>query len=358
MKQLLAHILRGHPLPRSRRAHCAPLPKALSLLRSVLHVVMIPAAWLAVSVTATAQSDIIFTQYRALPTLYNPARTGDTDYIRIRGGARLQWIGITHAPKSFVATGDSPFKIGTKRIGAGVVIMQESLGLFSNLLAAAQGSYKMKLFKGELGIGVQVGYYNSQFKGSKVFIPSGDDYHQPNDPSIPTQDISGNSVDFSLGLSYTHRYFYAALSGLHLTSPKISMSLEGNEQTETQRYETELPRMVYFEGGGNIRLQNSLFELQPSLLLASDFSSFSANITMGATYNKFLNFGLGYRWNDALSVMVGAEFKNFFVGYAFDYPLSAISGASSGSHELVAGYQLKLDLSGKNKNKHRSIRIM
>lgn len=79
---------------------------------------------------------------------------------------------------------------------------------------------------------------------------------------------------------------------------------------------------------------------------------------MRATYNKFLSFGLGYRWNNAVSIMIGAEFKNFFLGYAFDYPLSAIAKASSGSHEIVAGYQLKLDLSGKNKNKHRSIRIM
>lgn len=32
--------------------------------------------------------------------------------------------------------------------------------------------------------------------------------------------------------------------------------------------------------------------------------------------------------------------------------------ASSGSHEVFLGYSLKLDLSDKNKNKHKSIRIM
>lgn len=98
--------------------------------------------------------------------------------------------------------------------------------------------------------------------------------------------------------------------------------------------------------------------MQPALLVATDFSAFSANISMNATYNKFITFGLGYRWDDAISLTVGAYYKNFFLGYAFDYPTSAISKASSGSHEIVAGYQIKLDLSGKNKNKHRSIRIM
>ena len=56
--------------------------------------------------------------------------------------------------------------------------------------------------------------------------------------------------------------------------------------------------------------------------------------------------------------MVGVNFKNFYLGYSYDYPLSAIGKVSSGSHEIVAGYQLKLDFSGKNKHKHRSIRIM
>ena len=62
--------------------------------------------------------------------------------------------------------------------------------------------------------------------------------------------------------------------------------------------------------------------------------------------------------NDAVSVMIGAELKNFFLGYSFDYPISNISKASSGSHEVFLRYNIKLDLSEKNKNKHKSIRIM
>jgi hypothetical protein len=90
----------------------------------------------------------------------------------------------------------------------------------------------------------------------------------------------------------------------------------------------------------------------------TDFSTYTAEVTMRARYNKFITFGLGYRYKDAISAMIGAEYKNFFVGYAYDYPTSAIAKASSGSHELIAGYKLKLDFSGKNRNKHRSIRIM
>lgn len=307
---------------------------------------------------ARAQGDMILTQYWAVPTLYNPSYTGDIDFIRIRGAARMQWVGIENAPKDFLVAADMPFKLFGKRIGAGINISQESIGLFDNLLINAQGSYKFNALKGQFSIGLQVGYYNSKFNGSEVYIPSDDDYHQPNDPAIPTQDLSGKSIDFSLGASYTHKYFYAGVSALHITSPKVNLTLEGNENMDAQEYETELPRAIYFTGGSNIMIKNSLFLLQPSLLVATDFNDFSADITMRATYNKFLTFGLGYRWDDAISIMAGVNYKNFFLGYSFDYPTSDISKVSSGSHEIVAGYQLKLDLSGKNKNKHRSIRIM
>lgn len=307
---------------------------------------------------ASAQSDVQFTQYWAVPAYYNPAATGSTDYLRIRGGARLQWVGIENAPSSFMVVADSPLQLMRKRIGVGVVMSQESLGLFSNMLFSAQGSYKFKLFKGELSAGLQVGYFTSRFKGSDVYIPDGDDYHEPNDPSIPNQDLTGGALDLSAGVHFTHKLFYAGISCLHANNPKVSMSREGSESTESEQYETEFKRMAYFIAGSNIQLKNSLFELQPSMLVKTDFSAFMAEVTMRARYNKFLSVGLGYRWKDAISVMVGAEYKNFFLGYAFDYPTSAISKASSGSHEIVAGYRMKLDFSGKNKNKHRSIRIM
>lgn len=321
-------------------------------------LLIILAATAGSALCAMAQSDASFTQYWAMPTLLNPAATGDTDFIRVRAGARLQWVGIENAPMTFTAMADMPFKVLNKRIGAGITAQQESIGLFSNLLINAQGSYKLKLFKGLMSIGVQAGYYNSRFKGTEAYIPDNDDYHQGNDPSIPNQDLSGNAFDVSAGVWYTHKLFYAGISGMHLTSPKVKMTKEGNESQEATQYEIELPRAIYFTAGGNIVINNTLFTLQPSLLIGSDFSDFSADITMRATYNNFINFGLGYRWNSAISVMIGAEYKNFFLGYAYDYPTSAIARASSGSHELVAGYRFKLDLSGKNKNRHRSIRIM
>ena len=324
------------------------------LHRLLLFVALVLAAW----ADAHGQADTQLSQYWSIPTYYNPAASGATDYLRINGGARLQWLGIENAPQSFLGQVDMPLNLLGKRIGVGAGLQAETLGLFSNFDIDVQFSYKLKLLKGELSIGAQVGYFEQSFKGSEVEVPDDDGYHDSNDTGIPTQDLKGGTVDLSAGVYYTHKYFWVGVSGLHLLAPTVKMSLEGSESTASQEYESLLPRTLYFMGGSNIELKNTLFELQPSLMVKTDFSSFVAEITARARYNKFLSFGVGYRWNDAIMVMAAAEIKNFFVGYAYDYPLSAISKASMGSHELMVGYKMKLDFSGKNKNKHRSIRIM
>lgn len=110
--------------------------------------------------------------------------------------------------------------------------------------------------------------------------------------------------------------------------------------------------------GSNIPIKNTLFEIQPSVMVKSDFTFTVAEATARVRYNKFLTAGLGYRYNDAVSLILGAEYKDFFIGYSYDYSISEISKASNGSHEIWAGYKLKLDLGEKNKHRHKNIRIM
>lgn len=84
-------------------------------------------------VSAVAQTDGQLTQYFAVPTYYNPAAIGNTDFVRIRAGSRMQWIGVDNAPRTFLLTADSPLKLFGKRIGVGVVASSESAGLFRTL---------------------------------------------------------------------------------------------------------------------------------------------------------------------------------------------------------------------------------
>ena len=333
-------------------------------------------------IVVNASIDAMLTQHWAMPTLLNPAATGDIDYIRIRGGARLQDLGKYHAPKNFLATADSPFKLGGKRIGAGIIVNAQNYDLYRNLLISAQGSYKLQ-FKNNsrLSIGVQIGYFHSKFKGSEFIINnSGDKEENPegseedegnkedtpddNGPGnsynedMPTQDVAGGSIDFAVGIRYEHPKFYVSIAGQHLTNSKVRLSTEGESSSDTRFIESKLPISLYFDAGGNIRIPNSLFTLQPSLILGTDFGDFAGVAEMRATYNNLVTFGVDYRYNCAVGVLAGLTIKNFFLGYSWEYNYTQQGRGATGNHELVLGYQFKMNMGGKNLFRHRSIRIM
>lgn len=316
-------------------------------------------AFALLAISAHGQTDAQYTQYYEVPGAYNPAAIGRTDFIRIRGLGRMQWVGIDGAPKTFMGVADMPFKVASQRFGTGIVAQQESIGLYSSLNLNAQIAWKLRKFGGVFTVGFQLGMYDQRFKGSEVFVPDGDDYHQGADEGIPTTDLHGTALDLGAGIWYDRKTWYAGISCAHLTAPAIKMGGEnGGSGNDENIYEFKVARTLYFTAGCNIPINNTLFEVMPSVLAKSDFSVFSAEATARVRYNKFLSFGIGYRWNDAVTATVAAEFKNFFIGYSFDYATSSLHSASAGSHEIVAGYSLKLDLGEKNRNKHKSIRIM
>lgn len=329
------------------------------VVRKISVIAVVIAACLSAA-SVSAQTDAQFSQYYEVPSYFNPSAIGQTDFLRIRGGMRMQWVGIDGAPKDFVATADMPLKIMGKRFAVGVLFDTDKAGLYSSLNAGAQISYSRKLLGGNISAGLQIGFYDQGFKGSEVYIPDDDDYHDSNDDGLPDQDIHGTALDLAFGLWYTHKYFSAGLSATHLTSPTVTMTKESSSgTTETQQeFQFQAKRTLYFTAQSNIPINNTLFEIVPSVLVKSDFSFTTGEATVRCRYDKFLTFGLGYRWKDAIIATVAAEFKNIFIGYSYDYATSSIAKASSGSHEVFAGYRLKLNMSEKNRNRHKNIRIM
>ncbi len=306
-----------------------------------------------------AQTDAQFSQHYEVPSLYNPAAIGQSDFLRLRGAGRLQWVGIDGAPQTFLLTGDMPFKLLEKRFGAGLIMQQESIGLYQSLNLGAQLGFKFKKWGGEFTAAVQFGIYDQKFKGSEVYLPDADDYHQGTDDAIPTTDLAGTALDLAAGISYVRPNWKVGLSVTHLTSPTITMGGEnGGNVAGENIYEFNAAQTFYFSGSCNIPVKNTLFEIVPSMLVKSDLTFTTGEFMARARYNKFLSFGLGYRWDDAVLATIAAEIKNFYIGYSFDYATSALRSASSGSHEIVVGYSLKLNLGEKNRNRHKNIRIM
>ena len=315
---------------------------------------------------AYSQSDLSFTQHWEIPSFYNPSFTGESDYLRIRTGGRLQWVGIENYPKNIIGEAETPLKIAEKRIGTGVKFSYLTLDDYKNIYAGLQGSYKFNLGKGRLSIGLEIGYFSTEFK-QRDQQPDKDPDQEFN--TVATDDLlnpkmrelKGSSIDVSLGILYSIPVFHIGLSILHITNPKIELSgKEGYQEISeySENLKSNLRRSLYFDSGGNIKIHNTLFTLQPSLFLTTDFKDLNGQITMRTNYNGFLTFGLAYRWKHAIYGIIEVDYKNFFIGYSYGLPLSSYPGKSSGNHELILGYRLKLDFSSKNKYGQKSIRIM
>lgn len=321
------------------------------------------AAVVAAAVSARAQTDAIPAQFHQMPAMLNAAAAGQTDCLRIRGCAGLQWVGVDGAPRTFGGSADMPVRLLGQRIGLGVRLVQQSQGLYSTMAAGFQGAWGIRRWGGLWSAGLDIGLLDQSFKGSRVYIPDGDDYHQGTDQAIPTTDIHGTTLDLGAGLYYTHRYFQAGISCAHLNSPTVSMAAEtssgsASATTSAERYTFKASPTLYFMACGNIPLKNTLFEIVPAIAVASDFTFTTARMSALAIYRRFLGLGLGYSWRDAVTATVCAHIRDFYVGYTYGYPTSAISRASSGSHQIVVGYSLRLDMGQKNRNRHRSVRIM
>lgn len=306
---------------------------------------------LAACVKMQAQFDAQFSQYWALPNYYNAGSAGYSGKLNILAASRTQWVGMPNAPQTFFVSADMPLRLFKQNHGIGLVVTTEPIGLFSNLSFNLQYAYKLKLWDGELGLGIQLGLFDQSFDGSKVFIPETDD-HNPSEEGIPKAVIQGTAFDMAFGVYYTRKNLYGGISATHLTQPTISLT------DDSKNYETYLGRLYYFTVGGNIPIKNTLYEIQPSLFLKTNLQMVQVEATARVMLRKMFWGGLSYRWKDAIIVMVGANIKNFKIGYSYDWSVSPIIKANSGSHEVFIGYDLKIDMSKKNKNKHKSIRIL
>lgn len=306
---------------------------------------------LAACVKMQAQFDAQFSQYWALPNYYNAGSAGYSGKLNILAASRTQWVGMPNAPQTFFVSADMPLRLFKQNHGIGLVVTTEPIGLFSNLSFNLQYAYKLKLWDGELGLGIQLGLFDQSFDGSKVFIPETDD-HNPSEEGIPKAVIQGTAFDMAFGVYYTRKNLYGGISATHLTQPTISLT------DDSKNYETYLGRLYYFTVGGNIPIKNTLYEIQPSLFLKTNLQMVQVEATARVMLRKMFWGGLSYRWKDAIIVMVGANIKSFKIGYSYDWSVSPIIKANSGSHEVFIGYDLKIDMSKKNKNKHKSIRIL
>ena len=305
-----------------------------------------------------AQFDPQIGQYMYLQSSYNPAAVGDGEMMRVYGSHRMQFTGIMDAPMTTYFSFSSPFVIGKTQHAAGVRFVNDRFGLFSNQSFYAEYAYRLKLGKGYLSVGVDLGFLNLSFAVDSINLSNieaveDNAYHTVNDDAIPVargqEGVSGMGFDMNVGVYYSTATWWAGVSYGHLTQPVLQWS---------DQAEVPVRGTFYAAGGYNWQLRDKKWVLMPSAMLQTDFVSWDLNLTMLAQVNNRFRFGAGYRIAGSVNILFGMDIiDGLQVGYTYELPANGLMRESYGSHELYLAYGFNV-LKPKRTNRYKSVRYL
>jgi type IX secretion system PorP/SprF family membrane protein len=276
----------------------------------------------------------------------NPAYAGSSGGICATGLVRSQWMGFKDAednkvaPQTFLLTVDSPIRVLHGAVGGSV--MQDKYGFFKNIAVKVGYAYRTEMGDGTFSAGLNVGFQNASYDFSK-FDPG-----ETGDPLLQgTGKTSDMIFDFDAGLFYqVPDRWYIGLSGTNL------LQMKGKQVYFQTR------RTYYLTGGYQWVVPGSpLFEIDPSALLDYDGATFQFNVSALLVYNKKFYGGIGYRLQDAISVLAGISIKSLKVGVSYDIGTSAIAKYNNGGLEVMVSYCFKIE-TDKFRKSYRNTRFL
>ena len=291
----------------------------------------------------------MFSQNMFNPLMGNPGYAGSSGGMNVVLMNRNQWTGIEGAPVTTVASADGAFQLFGKRIGAGLEVMNDDIGFFNNLMVRASFARRYLLGEGELGVGVSAGVISQTFDGTSTYVPESD-FHEANDPLIPSAKVSGYTPDFGLGAYFQTSRWYAGLGIQHLFAPKP------NFQEDFYVY---IHRSLFVSGGYTFDFEERNYKLVPSVFVRQGGGSWQTDLNLNVHFRGRYWTGITYRFQDAIVLLAGIEFNNGIrAGYSYDVTTSELSKAGTGgSHEIVIGYRFDLDLDKQDK-RYKSVRFL
>jgi len=262
---------------------------------------------------AYGQSDIFLTQQWFSRINMNPAATGNSNHLDVFLLNRQQWVGFEHAPRTNVLNAHSYFN--TLQSGLGLSLLFDKIGVsYQTVNALFSYAYHIDISEEALlSFGLSGGIFNNNWDPNKNELSEGKD-------EIPSDKLSLTSADFNTGFELNLYGITLGGSVTHLLNSRPSAGKPGREIHSYVRYRMTIDRIYDIAPGIMYRYANS-----------SHF--FEYNVT--GFYMKKYWAGFSFRPDNALSMMLGAEFGMFRVGYAYDRSIGNTSSLAKNSHEIM-----------------------
>lgn len=277
-----------------------------------------------ISVGTKAQQLPQFTQYMYNTISINPAYAGNRDALSVIGLHRSQWAGVDGAPETQTLSIHSPLR--NEKVGLGLSVINDNIGYENYTYIYGDFSYTINLSSNTtLSFGLKGGfsYYNIEEELLNI-----------EDPFFNGDTFNRWTPNFGAGLYLSSQDWYIGLS-----APKFI----NNDNNELSDY-VALEQVHYYLTGGYVFDLSENTKLRPTTLLKyTDGAPLSVDISSTFIFNEKFYLGANYRIDDAIGAF--ADFQvlpNFRVGYGYEYTLSDLQPYSSGSHEILLIYELRM----------------
>lgn len=288
-------------------------------------------------------------QQRPIQSLYmfdqlliNPAYAGTQVQFSATSIYRNQWVNLEGAPETFTFSAQSSIYRG--KMGIGAVFMRDALGVHSDLGMLIAGSYMLPMPVGKLYFGLQAGFNSITSDFTKTTIPTAGSGSNPTGATDPFfTSTSAFNPNFGSGLFYTNRQFYMGFSVPYLLNNDAIQKVEDDTFTGVLSESIKNTRTYYITVGNTFPMSEEFKIIGSTLVRAQEGAPLSFDLNATGVFKETIGLGLSYRLKEGFVYLFELKInENFHVGYAYDMTVSALQQVSSGSHEFMLNYRIKI----------------
>lgn len=256
----------------------------------------------------------------------NPAYAGSHEMLSITALGRTQSVGLEGSPTIQTLSAHTP--IIKSKIGVGIQLFHESLGVTDQSGIYASYSYRIKYKELTISFGLQSGvnFYKSEFSTLRI--------SNPGDP-VFVNDIRSVTPNFGSGVFVSNKKLYAGLSFPQMLSVGNIENLLIEERP-----------MIFY--GGYVFELNSVLKLKPSTLVKLvNGKAVEWNINANLLIKELLWVGVSFRPVNSLVFLLDFQLTDQLAfGYSYDATLGQLRTIESGSHEIMLNYRFRFSNHG------------
>lgn len=275
-----------------------------------------------------AQQDPQYTHYMYNTVNINPAYAGNRGALSLFGLHRTQWVGLEGAPITNSLSINTPIK--DSRLGLGVSFVNDRLGVTEENTISLDLSYTIDLNRqgSKLSFGVKgsANLLNVEYSRLKQSTPG--------DPLLAVNIENQFSPNIGAGVYWHNEKSYVGLS--------VPNFLENERFENSSIYSSMNQRMHFFLMGGHVFDINPTLKFKPAALVkATQGAPLQVDLTANFLIHDKLTIGGAYRWDAALSGLIGYQITNgLFIGYSYDAETTKLARYNNGSHEVFMRFEL------------------